>query len=169
LLNPGQSVSVAVEYAPKMQGLHSSILAISTSLLQGGGQVREVNVQLQGEGLPLAQAVAVHSKPPHLSKKLGGLSLDSSNLVFPTTRIGETSVTKVKIKNRSSSDQSVILQPLSPSTPFRPVQTTVEVKSNCYVTVPIQFHPRVPGEVVEELKLSWEEGVITANLTAFAI
>ena len=97
-------------------------------------------------------------------------------------------MTKVKIKNRSSSDQSVILQPLSPSTPFRPVQTTVEVKSNCYVTVPIQvgslkryiqlkislilflqFHPRVPGEVVEELKLSWEEGVITANLKAFAI
>ena len=62
LLNPGQSVSVAVEYAPKMQGIHSSVLAISTSLLQGGGQVREVNVQLQGEGLPLAQAVAVHSK-----------------------------------------------------------------------------------------------------------
>ena len=61
LLNPGQSVSVAVEYAPKTHGIHSSVLAISTSLLQGG-QVKEVTVQLQGEGLPLAQAVAVHSK-----------------------------------------------------------------------------------------------------------
>ena len=62
LLNPGQSVSVAVEYAPKMHGTHSSVLALSTSLLQGGGQVKEVTVQLLGEGLPLAQAVAVHSK-----------------------------------------------------------------------------------------------------------
>ena len=53
-------------------------------------------------------------------------------------RIGDTSVTKVKIKNRSSTDQSVIFQPLSPSTPFRVVQTNVEVKSNCYITVPIQ-------------------------------
>ena len=50
LLNPGQSVSVAVEYAPKMHGFHSSVLAISTSLLQGGGQVKDVAVQLQGEG-----------------------------------------------------------------------------------------------------------------------
>jgi len=168
LLNPGQSVSVAVEYAPKTHGIHSSVLAISTSLLQGG-QVKEVTVQLQGEGLPLAQAVAVHSKPPHThtSKKLGGVSLENSNLVFPTTRIGETSVTKVKIKNRSSSDQSVMFQPLSPSTCFRPVQTNVEVKSNCYVTVPIQFQPRVSGEVVEELRLSWEEGVITASLRGF--
>ena len=62
LLNPSQSVSVAVEFAPKTHGFHSSVLAISTSLLQGGGQVKDVTVQLQGEGLPLAQAVAVHSK-----------------------------------------------------------------------------------------------------------
>ena len=62
LLNPGQSVSMAVEYAPKTQGVHSSVLAISTSLLQGGGQVKEVTVQLQGEGIPLTQAVAIHSK-----------------------------------------------------------------------------------------------------------
>ena len=62
LLNPGQSVNVAVEFAPKTQGIHSSVLAISTSLLQGGGQVKDVTVQLQGEGLPLTQAVAVHSK-----------------------------------------------------------------------------------------------------------
>ena len=62
LLNPGQNVSVAVEYAPKRHGSHSAVLAINTSLLQGGGQVQEVAVQLQGEGLPLSQAVAVHSK-----------------------------------------------------------------------------------------------------------
>ena len=62
LLNPGQSVSVAVEYAPKTHDTHSSVLALSTSLLQGGGQVKEVTVQLLGEGLPLALDVAVHSK-----------------------------------------------------------------------------------------------------------
>ena len=45
---------------------------------------------------------------------------------------------KVKIKNRSHNDQAVAFQPLSQSSPFRVVQALVEVKSNCYVTVPIQ-------------------------------
>ena len=50
---------------------------------------------------------------------------------------------KVKIKNRSHNDQAVAFQPLSQSSPFRVVQALVEVKSNCYVTVPIQVvkHP----------------------------
>ena len=38
----------------------------------------------------------------------------------------------------------------------------------CLITFP-QFHPRVPGEVMEELKLIWEEGVITATLRGFAL
>ena len=60
LLNPGQSVNVAVEFAPKTLGVHSAVLAISTSLLKGGGQVKDVTVHLQGEGLP--NAAAVNSK-----------------------------------------------------------------------------------------------------------
>ena len=49
----------------------------------------------------------------------------------------------MKIKNRSHNDQAVAFQPLSQSSPFRVVQALVEVKSNCYVTVPIQVvkHP----------------------------
>ena len=57
---------------------------------------------------------------------------------------------------------------MSPS-PFRCVALK-DLISNWFETLSsLQFHPCVPGEVVEELKLSWEEGVITANLKGFAI
>ena len=56
----------------------------------------------------------------------------------------------MKIKNRSHNDQAVAFQPLSQSSPFRVVQALVEVKSNCYVTVPIQVVKSYPTAFLKE-------------------
>jgi hypothetical protein len=91
--------------------------------------------------MALTHAVAAHA-PRGLGqaggKKAGGggLSLESAAVTFPSARVGETTVAKVKIKNRSSADHTVEITALSG--PFTIGQSSVEVKTGCYLSVPVQ-------------------------------
>ena len=70
----------------------------------------------------------------------------------------------MKIKNRSGSDQAVQILPLSSASPFKTVHSVLEVKNQCYCTVPVQFRPIERGEHTTILTFRWEENIVTATL-----
>ena len=71
---------------------------------------------------------------------------------------------QVKIKNRSGSDQAVQILSLPSSSPFRIVHSLLEVKNQCYCTVPVQFRPMVMGEHTDYITLVWEGGRVQATV-----
>jgi len=175
LLNPSQRVQVSVQYRPAATGTHTALVNVCASVVQGG---RELvggpgnTVRLQGEGLPLKEAVATLPRPgnPVSAKKTGGgVSLESEFIFFPDTRVGEVSVAKMKIKNRSNRDQTVEIMTVVSESPFKIAQTTVDVKTGCYLNVPIQFRPQKMGEAMQEVKLRWEGNNILATLRGKAV
>jgi len=66
------------------------------------------------------------------------LSLEKDNLVFDTIPVGRTQVLKVTIKNRTPETQTVNLC-LEPGSPFVIVYNQLEVKSQSFSRVPLQF------------------------------
>ena len=71
---------------------------------------------------------------------------------------------QVKIKNRSGSDQAVQILSLPSPSPFRTLHSALEVKSQCYCTVPVQFRPLDRGEHKDIITFMWEGNKITATL-----
>ena len=70
----------------------------------------------------------------------------------------------MKIKNRSGSDQAVEILPLPSSSPFRTVHSVLEVKNQCYCTVPVQFRPMEKGDHNICLTFMWEGNMVRATL-----
>ena len=71
---------------------------------------------------------------------------------------------QVKLKNRSGSDQTVQLLPLSDESQFHTQHTCLEIKNQCYLAVPVQFKPRHAGDFTTTLTFSWEGKFISTNL-----
>ena len=76
---------------------------------------------------------------------------------------------QVKIKNRSGSDQAVEILPLPSSSPFKTVHSVLEVKNQCYCTVPVQFRPVDRGEHTTMISFMWEGNKIGATLKGKAV
>ena len=76
---------------------------------------------------------------------------------------------QVKIKNRSGSDQAVEILPLPSASPFKTVHSVLEVKNQCYCTVPVQFRPMAKGEHSTMVTFRWEGNMIRATLQGKAV
>ena len=61
------------------------------------------------------------------------------------------------------------ISPLPPSSPFRTVQSVVEVKHRCFSAVPVHFQAAVAGEQVASLVCRWGDNTLTATLQARAV
>ena len=114
LLNPGQGVGVAVHYRPGAPGTHAATLALTAAPVQGGDSSAPTLVTLRGEAVALSQAATGQARcrhPPSSSppprpapaaakKLVGGVTLESRTIEFPDTRVGDTTVAKVRLSNR---------------------------------------------------------------------
>jgi len=169
LLNPSQSVSLPILFKPAAIGSHTANLAISAVVVSGGqtaSHCKPVNVTLTGI------AITVKDVPPNTTtstkqqpkKSVGTVSLENEVVIFPDTLLGETTVSKVKIKNRSGSDQAVKIIPPPATSPFRTMHSVLEVKNQCYCTVPLQFRPSDRGDYVATITFMWEGNIMKAML-----
>ena len=75
----------------------------------------------------------------------------------------------MKIKNRSGCDKEVEILTLPSSSPFRTVHSVLEVKNQCYCTVPVQFKPMDRGEYNTILTFMVEGKAIKAMLKGIGI
>ena len=64
---------------------------------------------------------------------------DKSEIYFPAVRLDDYSVTKVTVKNRTPNPITFSLNKLSP--PFSNYHTSVEVKPNFYLNIPVKYSP----------------------------
>jgi hypothetical protein len=76
---------------------------------------------------------------------------------------------QVKIKNRSGSDQAVEILSLPADSPFKTVHSVLEVKNQCYCTVPVQFRPMDRGDFNAIVTFMWEGNMIRATLKGKAV
>lgn len=164
LLNPGQTVGLGVQYRPGRPGQHSASLSLSCQPVQGGPALPPTAVSLTGTATNPAPPPAGKPELGPIKKSSGTLSVESQLVLFPTTRVGDVSVSKVKLKNRSGSDQTVQLLPLSDESQFHTQHTCLEIKNQCYLAVPVQFKPRHAGDFTTTLTFSWEGKFISTNL-----
>jgi len=174
LLNPAQSISLPILFKPAAPGSHTARLSITAATVRGGQDTAQsgppVLVTMRGTAavstLPNTPAGQVK---PQTKKSSGTVSLESELVMFPDTRLGETTVSKVKIKNRSGSDQAVEILPLPSASPFKTVHSVLEVKNQCYCTVPVQFRPMAKGEHSTMVTFRWEGNMVRATLQGKAV
>jgi len=119
------------------------------------------------------KGAATLPRPRDLNKgkipaRRGSISLEKERIEFPVTRVGETSVAKIKIKNRRMEDQAVEILPLDSDKPFKTVHTVIEVKSQCYCTLPVQFKPLQSGPFSTKINMRAGGRVLTADLVGNA-
>ena len=98
LLNPGQSVIVAVLYKPAAAGSHSASLTISSLVVRGGKETASSatsnTVQLRAR---CGETKTVSYTDSRKSAATGTVSLERDVIVFPNTKVGEVSIAKVRI------------------------------------------------------------------------
>ena len=113
-----------------------------------------------------AQPPASKTRPMMGGKKpnSGTVTLEKDVVVFPVVKVGELSIAKVKIENRSGSDKIVEILPLPSNSPFKTVHSVVEVKNRCFSTIPVHFQPRTAGEHSASVMCRWEGTIIMATL-----
>merc|ERR1712098_920473 len=153
LLNPGQSVNIGLMFKPGAPGPHNATLTLSSVSVRGGQETgvpsstqTPVTVMLSGSGVQGkldAQPPASKTRPIMGGKKpnSGTVTLEKDVVVFPVVKVGELSIAKVKIENRSGSDKIVEILPLPSNSPFKTVHSVVEVKNRCFSTIPVHFQP----------------------------
>ena len=99
----------------------------------------------------------------------GTVTLEKDVVVFPSIKVGEVSIAKVKIENRSGSDKIVEILPLPATSPFRTVHSVVEVKNRCFSTIPVHFQPKSAGEHSASVMCRWEGSILMATLQGKAM
>jgi len=176
LLNPGQSVNLGLMFKPGAPGPHTATLTLSSVSVRGGQETgvpsptqTPVTVMLSGSGVQGkvdAQPPASKTRPMMGGKKpnSGTVTLEKDVVVFPVVKVGELSIAKVKIENRSGSDKIVEILPLPSNSPFKTVHSVVEVKNRCFSTIPVHFQPRTAGEHSASVMCRWEGTIIMATL-----
>jgi len=178
LLNPTQSITIPILFRPAAPGTHTASLSFSTAAVRGGTDMATgppVLVTMRGTAVSITDAVSALPNPPaqktkqQTKKNSGTVSLESDVVKFPDTMLGETTVSKVKIKNRSGFDQAVEILPLPAGSPFKTVHSVLEVKNQCYCTVPVQFRPLARGEYNTMVTFKLEGNMIRATLRGKAV
>jgi len=204
LLNPGQSVALAVTFSPTAAGAHVQSVLVNTYIFKGSSVGKEtcspVLLSISGTGVSIpdtttslpAPALRQSTEPTgsstlaaswkgastmprprdqgkaKLPARRGSISLEKELIEFPATRVGETSVAKIKIKNRRMEDQAVEILPLDPDKPFKTVHTVIEVKSQCYCTLPVQFKPTQAGQFTSKINMRAGGRILIADLVGNA-
>ena len=104
ILNPAQSVTVAVLYKPAALGSHQASLTISSQAVRGG---KEGPVTSNTSNTVLLQAKCGRTEPPvsKAAKAGGTVSLERDLIVFPNTKVGEVSIAKVRLATSFYSDR----------------------------------------------------------------
>merc|ERR1712059_59068 len=187
LLNPGQAVSLAIHFKPAAPGPQNSSLSLHCAPVRGGQEPSASSpplvVTLTGKAVSVKEAASFLPSGPKVAVKKalvatsggkkggnsGTVSLETDLVVFKDTQLGEGSVAKVKIKNRCGNDQTVEIIPLESNTQegpqFKTVHSVIEVKNQCFCTVPVQFRPTFRGVHNQLISFRWEGSkIITANL-----
>ena len=113
ILNPAQSVTVAVLYKPAALGSHQASLTISSQLVRGGKEAPGTS-STSTSNTVLLQAKCGRPEPPvsKAAKPGGTVSLERDLIVFPNTKVGEVSIAKVRL---ASLHLSSLIIPLSRS------------------------------------------------------
>ena len=106
LLNPGQTVTVGLSFRPAAAGRHSAAVSVSSLAVRGGQETPGIAaaapsvVHLTGTAVDskFEEASTMKSKSTSSSGKKPGsgtVSLESSLIVFPTVKVGQTAIAKV--------------------------------------------------------------------------
>ena len=106
LLNPGQTVTVGLSFRPAAAGRHSAAVSVSSLAVRGGQETPGIAapapsvVHLTGTAVDskFEEASTMKSKSVSSSGKKPGsgtVSLESSLIVFPTVKVGQTAIAKV--------------------------------------------------------------------------
>ena len=106
LLNPGQTVTVGLSFRPAAAGRHSAAVSVSSLAVRGGQETPGIAapapsvVHLTGTAVnsKFEEASTMKSKSVSSSGKKPGsgtVSLESSLIVFPTVKVGQTAIAKV--------------------------------------------------------------------------
>ena len=105
LLKPAQSVTLAVVFKPAAPGVHTASLTLHNTAVGGGHQTTAqcgapVVVTMRGTAMSINDAVSSIPSPTvgqakAQTKKTGTISLESDIVMFPDTKLGETTVSKV--------------------------------------------------------------------------
>ena len=77
--------------------------------------------------LPAAAASLPRARVDCNKVKKGAVSLEKELIEFPLTRVGETAVARIKVKNRLTEDAAVEILQTGDTAPFRVVHTVIEV------------------------------------------
>lgn len=171
ILNPGQAMNLPIHFKPAAPGIHKANLSLVSVPLRGNSldlpQTPPITVSMSGTAIThtevstnIVQAakVPISSKTATvMSKKSGGaVTLESEEIVFQDTKIGQLNISKVKIKNRSGCDQVLDIRPFEEKSPFRIGHTSVEVKNSCFTMLPVQFKPSAYGSYSQQLVFRYE-------------
>ena len=99
ILNPAQSVTVAVLYKPAALGSHQASLTISSQVVRGGQETPGISSTSSTSNTVLLQATCGRPEPPvsKAAKPGGTVSLERELIVFPNTKVGEVSIAKVRL------------------------------------------------------------------------
>ena len=105
------------------------------------------------------EATSKSFQPKHIqSKSRSGVFLDKTELYFPAVRLDDHSVVKVTVKNRTK--KSAFFTANTLSAPFTSYHTSVEVKPNFYLNIPIKYSPTLKdGKGPHECFLKLEENI----------
>uniref|UniRef100_A0A663LUI3 Centrosomal protein 192 n=1 Tax=Athene cunicularia TaxID=194338 RepID=A0A663LUI3_ATHCN len=135
---------VAVVFLPRDKGDYSQFWDLECHPVEKPSWKHKLKFQLSGAVKNEASIVKASASALTKTDLQLGVYAPEDLYTFPPTRVGESCMLKVNLRNNSFTTQ--LLKFLSPREPFYVKHSKYSLRSHHYINVPVQFKPKAEGK-----------------------